>query len=77
MSNDDDNNGSQNTMMDNTSDKVNLISLNNSEKKNIRFRGSNKNIKPPGNRVENLNVLDNNPQQTKKHGSTKKSGLFS
>ncbi|XP_051176468.1 protein TAPT1 homolog isoform X1 [Leptopilina boulardi] len=63
-----------NNMMDNTSEKVNLIS-NNTEKKNIRFRGTNKNIKSPGNRVENINIHENNPQHMKKHGSTKKCGV--
>lgn len=67
-----DNNGSQN--MDNASEKVNLISSSNSEKKNIRFRGSSKSIKPHGNRVENINVLEN-PQHSKKHNSTKKCGI--
>lgn len=68
-----DNNRSQN--MDNTSEKANVIFSGNSDKKSIRFRGSNKSAKPPGNRVENINVDENKAELSEEESSTKKCGI--
>ena len=73
MSKDIDNNGSQS--MDNTNEKASLIFPGNSEKKSIRFRGPNKSVKPPGNRVENINFDENKPELSAEESSAKKCGI--